>query len=58
MLFALVLKNRATGPSPEDVAVLNEGLRFFPGESELATMVAALKDRHGLDGLPGGSRAR
>jgi hypothetical protein len=58
MLFALALENSANQPSPEDMAVLAEGLRFFPSESELATMVAALKDRRGVDGLPRGPSVR
>jgi hypothetical protein len=58
LLFALALENGEAAPSPGDLQVLNEGLRYFPEESELATMVAALNDRHGANGIPAGKKAR
>jgi hypothetical protein len=52
LLIALALANTGTVPSQGDLEVLDEGLHDFPAESELATMVAALKDRHGAKGVP------
>jgi hypothetical protein len=45
LLYALALASGPAKPTAADWDVLDEGLRTFPGESELATMVAALKDR-------------
>lgn len=52
ILYALTLANSTLQPSPADLEVLDEGRRHFPNESELATLVAALKDRHGANGFP------
>jgi hypothetical protein len=58
LLLALALGNGKVPPSPGEFAVLDEGLRIFPAESELATMVAALKDRRGANGVSAGSNGR
>ena len=58
MLLALALVNSDAPPSPEDFAALDEGVRLFPAESELATMVAALKDRREANGVPPESNGR
>jgi hypothetical protein len=58
LLYALTLAHSAVAPSAADLEALDEGLRYFPAETELATMVAALKDRHGANGVSAGSNAR
>jgi hypothetical protein len=58
LLYALALANAEAEPKPEDFAVLDEGLLYFPSEPDLATSVDALKDRREASSVPEPSRAR
>jgi hypothetical protein len=58
LLYALTLANSTVTPTTEDIGVLDEGLRHFPGEPELSAMVAALKDPHRAILQPAASKAR